>query len=239
MADDPFLLALKELGVMYSKTKSYILRAEQVDPESRSNIAIFKEQRDALDHVMRALAEYLEKGTTADRDYLQAQLDNARGHMFRAAYDALDGTGISYKIRIDEAMSGISNEAISVVYPDFFRQGRGELNNLDKRLIEHRNAKDEQRTKMHNLDEYCASIERLSEISETVTNMVPVLQDWQRRDRRRKLIWLICVPVALILLSWTLFFLKDLYWRRHPEIPISAPVISVSPVPTAAPSASP
>jgi hypothetical protein len=238
VADDPFLLALKELGILYSKTKKYILRAEQVDPESRSNIAINKEQRDALDHLMKALLEYTEKGEGAEGDYLCNQVDNARGHLFRAAYDALDGSGISYKIRIDKAMVGISSDAISAVYPEYFQKHLAEINALDQKLVEHRGAKDEQRTKAPELDEYCASIERLYELSNDITNKIPAFRDWQRRDRRRKLIWVVCIPVALLLASVSLFFLKDLYWRHHPALP-TIPVISASPSPTTTPSASP
>lgn len=46
---------LCELVSLYTKTKRLVLLAEQLDTESKSNIAIFKEQRDALDHLMRAL----------------------------------------------------------------------------------------------------------------------------------------------------------------------------------------
>jgi hypothetical protein len=238
VANEPFLAALRELGILYSKTKKYILRAEQVDPESRSNIAIFKEQRDALDHVMRALWEYFEKGGEADGTYLYAQIDNAKGHMFRAAYDALDGTGVSYKLRIDKAMLGISNDAISAVYPKYFDH-LIEIDELDKKLVEHRNAKDEQRTKMSNLDDYCASIERLDELSKTVIGKTPAFQDWQKRNRRRTAIWVIAVPTGLILLSFVLFFLKDSYWRYHPVAPTPAPASSASPVPMTSPTASP
>ena len=237
MANEPFLAALRELGILYSKTKKYILRAEQVDPESRSNIAINKEQRDALDHVMRALSEYFEKGEKADGDYLCAQIDNARGHMFRAAYDALDGTGVSYKIRIDKTMLGISNEAISAVYPEYFDH-LIEINELDEKLAEHRNAKDERRTKMSNLDNYCATIERLDELSKTIIGKTPAFQDWQRRNRRKAVIWLIGVPIGCVLLSVLLLFLKDWYWRSHPVAPTSVPSISASPAVTS-PTASP
>jgi len=183
VANEDFVEALRELGVLYSKTKKYILRTEEVDPESRSNLAIFKEQRDALDHVMRALAEYFDKGSDADEEYLCAQIDNARGHMFRAAYDALDGAGISYKLRINDAMQGISNEAIAAVYPEYHRNVLVDVNEIEVKIAEHRKSKDERRTKMHDLDEYCATIDRLYAHSNEIIRRIPSFQDWQTRHR--------------------------------------------------------
>jgi hypothetical protein len=239
VASERFLESLRDLGVLYSKTKRFILRAEQVDPQSRSNIAIFKEQRDALDHVMRALWDYFDEGKKPDESYLLGQIEKARGHLFRAAYDALDGAGISFKLRIWEYMEGISNEAISAVYPDYFEHV-AEINKIDSQIVEHRKAKDIGRTTMQNMDEYSAVVDRLAELSDIVTEKTPAFHEWQRRDKKHKLIWLISVPAGLVLLGFVLFFLMDLYWRRHPvSPPPSVPAISASPVPMASPSASP
>jgi hypothetical protein len=243
VANERFLDSLRELGVLYSKTKKFILRAEQVDPQSRSNIAIFKEQRDALDHVMRALWDYFDQGKEQDETYLLEQIGKARGHLFRAAYHALDGAGISFKLRIAEAMQGISNEAISAVHPDYYKHVV-EINKIDSQIVEHRKAKDIGRTTMQNMDDYSAVVDRLAELSDIVTEKTPVFHQWQRRNKKNKIIWAIAVPAGLILLSLLLFFFKDLYWRRHPEREnqsgvLSTPAISASPVPMTSPTASP
>ncbi|HEV3244559.1 MAG TPA: hypothetical protein VGZ31_09120 [Chthoniobacterales bacterium] len=242
MSNERFLKDLRELGVLYSKTKRYILRAEQVDPQSRSNIAIFKEQRDALDHVMRALWAHFEK--EQDEDYLCGQIEKARGHLFRAAYDALDGAGISFKLRIAEYMEGISNEAISAVYPNYYDHVV-EINQIDLQIVEHRKRKDIGKTTMQNMDDYSAVVDRLAELSDLVTGKTPAFHQWQRRHRKTKIIWAIAIPAAFIVLSFVLFFLKDLYWRHHPTelekqsgtVPV--PSVSASPLPAISPTASP
>jgi len=48
-----------------------------------------------------------------EREVLRALFDKARGRLFRAASDALDGAGISYKFRIPDAMEGISNDRVA------------------------------------------------------------------------------------------------------------------------------
>lgn len=238
MDNDRFQAKLRDLGVLYSKTKRYVLVAEQMDRQSRSNIAIFKEQRDALDHVMRAILGFFATDETHDEVYIFGQIENARGHMFRAAYDALDGTGISYKFRIDDAMRGISNEAISAVYPDYWKH-LIEMNNLDRTIATHRENKDEQRRKFEDLDEYCASIERVYELTNCVTEKTPAFQDWEKRNRRKNLIWAISVPVIFLLLAAFFGFLIQLYFKGRvtpttspaPVSSLSSPAVSPGPSP--------
>lgn len=238
MSNEKFTQALRELGVLYSKTKKYVLRMEEVDPESRSNLAIFKEQRDALDHVMRALTEFFDKGSEADEDYLCQQVDNARGHMFRAAYDALDGAGVSYKLRISAAMEGISNEAIAAVYPDYHKHVLVDVNKIEERIAEHRKLKDERRTKMHDLDDYCVTIDRLYEHSNNIIERIPSFQDWQRRHRRKVIFWSVITPALLIFLSVTLFTLRDhIFPPRTQNGPTPSETVTPSPSPTMSPSA--
>ena len=228
---------LRELGILYAKTKGYILRAEEVDSKLRSNISVFKEQRDGLDHVMRALTEHLEKAEGADEKYIREQIENAKGHIFRAAYDALDGTGISFKIRISKAIEGISNEAITAVCPDYW-QRIVELDEIDEQIASHRRNKDERRSTIENLDTYCLSIERLHELAKAITVHVPNFQEWERRQRGKARRTLIILPIVTgVIIGIVLFLLglaKDAYLKS------SALSRSVAtPTPTASSSASP
>ena len=176
MAHERFLEELRELGILYSKTKKFVLNAEQVDPDASSNIPAIGEHRYALDHVMRAIWDYFEKGSGANELYLSGQIENARGHMFRAAYDALDGAGISYKFRIDKAMKGISNDAIAAVHPGYYEKDLPEIYSLESKIAEHRNRKDEQGRTMQDLDDYCATVDSINEISTAIISKVPAFK---------------------------------------------------------------
>lgn len=236
MPHERFQEALRELGVLYSKTKKYVLNAEQVDPDASSNIPAIGEHRYALDHVMRALSEYFEKGSEADEDYLCAQIENARGHMFRAAYDALDGAGISYKFRIDNAMRGLSNDAIAAVHPDYYEKDLPEIYALEEKIAEHRDKKDEQNRTMQDLDDYCATVDRINEISTVIISKVPAFKQWQRRNSKSNLVWKIALPILLIVVSVILTRVVT-RWSDH-----SSPRpnhTNMSPTPTATPSPSP
>jgi len=109
---------LAELVKLYALTKEYVLKSEELDPESRCNIAVFKEQRDALDHLMRGLADVLNSSPRSD--YFAVQIERARGHLFRAAYDSLDGMAVRFKLRLNEVIKGVSKDAIQAVFPDYY-----------------------------------------------------------------------------------------------------------------------
>ncbi len=177
---------LCELVSLYTKTKRLVLLAEQLDTESKSNIAIFKEQRDALDHLMRALEEVLPPSEgKKPNGYFALQIDKARGHLFRAAYDALDGLAVSCKIRIAEAMEGISNEAIHAVYSDYYPH-LVEIERIDHAIAERRNAKDIGDPTLQNLEAYHSEIEKFCQIVKDCQSRTTALWDWQKRDAKTK-----------------------------------------------------
>ena len=109
--------ALSELVSCYTQAKALVLKAEELDPTLRSNVAIVKEFRDCNDHMMRALAEISSPTEKGDK-YILLQIDKSKGHVLRAGYDAIDGIVISSKVKTYEAVKNISNEAISAVCPE-------------------------------------------------------------------------------------------------------------------------
>lgn len=221
---EEFIEGLQELCVIYAKTKRFVLIAEQADPESRSNIAIFKEQRDALDHIMRGLAAHFGEDESGGPDYLRSQIEKARGHLYRAAYDALDGAGISSKIRIDDAMKNVSVDAIAAVYKDYYDRV-SEIDEIDERIIEYRNSKDVRPNTPQHLEKYRTDVARLCELAKEITHKIPAFAEWERRNRKRMLKFIIGVPAALVILGCVLKFAGDYYLKTLPQTPpvISAP----------------
>ena len=193
---------IADLVSLYTKTKKLVLLAEQLDPESKSNIAIFKEQRDALDHLMRALEDALPPSEERRGDrYFQLQIDKARGHLFRAAYDALDGLAVSCKIRISEAMHGISNESIHAVYGDYYKH-LVEIERVDREIADRRNAKDIGDHTLQNLEGYHAEVEKLCQVVKDCQSHTAALWDWQTRDSKtkfkEKFFWPIIIGLILV-----------------------------------------
>lgn len=176
----------QDLVFLYTRTKALILRAEQVDPDSASNIAVFKEQRDAADHLMRVLgALFLNPPEGVPKDeYIKTHFDKARSHLFRASFDALDGIGLSTKLLLRDALVGVSNEAISAVYPAYWEKVL-EFDQLDEQVTTHRNGKDIGRSTMDHLESYSAVVDHLHSISQEIRQHVRHIREWDTRNKEK------------------------------------------------------
>jgi hypothetical protein len=237
--NDYFAEALRNVKALYAKTKGYILRAEEIDPSLRSNIAVFKEQRDGLDHIMRAVSEYLDKGSAGDKDYVCKQFEDAQGHFYRAAYDALDGMGISYKLRINQVVSKFSIQAILTGYPDY-ASALDAIDAVDERIIQHRNNKDQRRTTLADLDDYFDSIKTIDLHSKAILRRVPFIRQVERAEKRKAVIFLVLLPIGIAVMLIAADFARDCFWRWREDKRRHSPVQHATPAPSAiSPSASP
>lgn len=194
--------SLQEILRVYTTTKRLVLRAEELDAENRSNISVFKEQRDALDHLMRALAKHLE-GSEQD-DYIPLQIDKAKGHLYRASYDSVDGIVVSTKIRIEEMLKGVSNESISAVLPSYWSEILPRIDSISEKIAQHRELKDVGDLTGDHLDEYLRDAEDLSDIGHRIASCIHAMQEHGKRTRWKKiqdkLFWPLAVGVILLLI---------------------------------------
>ena len=132
---------LSRVVLLYADVKRLILRAEQLDKKMASSVAVAKEERDALDHLIRVFADLLSSNPRGP-SYQIDNFDKAVGHLCRAAYDACDTLAITFKLRVIEALKDRSNDAITVAFPDYYPKHRLELSQIDRRVEESRAAKD-------------------------------------------------------------------------------------------------
>ena len=93
---------LEVLASLYMQAKSLILYSEEVDPDYRSNLQTIKELRDAFDHLMRIIVERFSDdksalGDTSGTEYFQKNIQKSIGHVYRDAFDALDGAVMYYR----------------------------------------------------------------------------------------------------------------------------------------------
>jgi hypothetical protein len=202
--------SLFEIVQVYTTTKRLVLRAEELDEENRSNISVFKEQRDALDHLMRALSKYLEPADNGESDeYIRLQIDKAKGHLFRASYDSVDGISVSAKFKIKQVLEGIDTETISQVLPEYWTEFLPLIDEISEKIALHREKKDIGDLTAKNLHAYIADAEKLSEIHRKILRRRGALEDYQKRIRFRrlkdKLFWPLTIGVILLLLRVFVF----------------------------------
>jgi hypothetical protein len=225
---------LKEINDIYAKAKQMILLAEELDPSFRSNVMVIKELRDSHDHFMRLFNEWFCSGnSTPDEKYMLAQLDKARGHIFRAGYDAIDGIVVSYKIKVAKAMEKISNGAISEVCPDFYEKAP-EVDRLSAKIAGHRNDKDVADDSLQNLAAYAEESKHVAEFCSVVISKVPFMMQWDKKQRRGLLFEKVGLALIVAIVGGiTIAFVTNL---MKPKPPIQgAPVTATPPVPFSAP----
>src|ERR1700693_913162 len=186
--DEQLREGLTRLVTLYSRTKLFILQAEEADREYLANIAIIK-----------------------------GQLDEAWDHLLRAAYDSLDGVVVSYKLRLNEGMLNVSTDAISAVFPEYYTKVLLEMFELQNQIATFRSNKHVHESTFDDLDGYCRSVERLAELTKQVLTRVPAFNDWQRRDRLRAVVRNFAIPIAVgvIVFCVTFFVTKGCQEESH------------------------
>lgn len=132
---------------VHNQTKALILYAEEVDPEHTFFWPPLIQQRDALDHIIRAQrialhpAQISEGKGTAD-EYVTAQLDKTIGHCYRAFFDVADWFSLIVRERIGSIVSQYSRQTIIAVLPDYSTQIESRVEAICKQIADLRNDKD-------------------------------------------------------------------------------------------------
>ncbi len=182
---------IRRLSRLYAIAKGLILYAEEVDPDSRSNLQIIKELRDAFDHLMRIMLAR-SCGTVPDGVddvdyYCGTNIDKAVGHVYRAAFDALDGTILSLKAKIHEILEPYNLDCIKHVVPDYWEH-RKSLERLAKQVASHRAEKDVGKNYGALFDEYVDDVKILSAFHEELLDAMPALDEYSQKNNQQDII---------------------------------------------------
>ncbi|ESQ17436.1 MAG TPA: hypothetical protein DDY14_04910 [Chromatiaceae bacterium] len=177
----------RELALLHRDAKALILYSEEIDPDSRSNLQTIKELRDALDHLMRVMLARMapEEGLDgADDGYCEKNLQKAVGHVFRAAFDALDGTLLSLRERIRDTLEGYEVQVIRDVIPDYW-QHKKELDKLTEAVASHRGRIDVGKDVGETLNRYIDDVEKFKVFHRTLLDAGPTLDECQRKYKNQ------------------------------------------------------
>lgn len=189
---DPFQLTLGEkiqvqkLAELYGQTKALLLYSEEVDPEFRSNLQAIKELRDAFDHVMRVFINVCKEDKSEDQEYGQKNIDKAIGHVYRAAFDALDGAVVSLKFKLSKALESFDPRAIREVVPNYW-EIKTHINSLEENIASHRGEKDVKAECSELFEKYVKDVEQLKEYHDLILRSGSAIQECQENlERERK-----------------------------------------------------
>ncbi len=196
----------QKLISLYAQTKALIIAAEEADEAVASNIAIIREQRDTLDHLMRVLADTLAEQPRGE-NYRKDNLDKAIGHLYRAAYDALDSLAIAFKLRLKKALENADNAALSSVFPQYYASYCAEIDQLNERIKLSRSTKDVGTITDNHIEEYRRAVDRLAQITREAEQKVTALTEYAARNKknaRRELVQKLLLMLLSALLALAL-----------------------------------
>lgn len=185
MESAPIPPGVQDVVALYTATKQLILKAEQLDPELCSNVAIIKEQRDALDHLMRVFGDIFAASPRGEK-YRRENMNKVVGHLCRAGYDALDSLSIALKLRISKALADRSNDSIVSAFPDYYEKYAKQVHDIDRRVEESRGKKDIAAFSISNLHAYMEFLEQLELIAKEAEQRVPAMIEYDRRHGKAR-----------------------------------------------------
>lgn len=117
---------------IHQKTKNIYIKAEEYDTEFCSIIQPIKEQRDALDHIVRAYTEIITDDTKEkDEKYIKKNFEKAIGHIYRSFFDTADILTIILREHINKELSQHSYKMI-LKYWDNYEEIRKRLISINE-----------------------------------------------------------------------------------------------------------
>ncbi len=135
---------LREAIDVYKKAKTIILYSEEQDEEQKALIQTYKELRDAFDHLMRVLASQEENHKLSEPDANQrinVNIEKCISHIFRAAFDAVDLSVITFKEKIYKALKPFSSDILIKCIEDY-GQLKIRIEEINENIVTFRNEKD-------------------------------------------------------------------------------------------------
>jgi len=175
---------------VHNHTKAMHLEAEELDPEWKFFVPTMIQQRDALDHFMRAKAAEMKVIEKGDRQaYIATHLDKALAHLYRGFFDIADWLGVLYRMKIAETVKDYSNDVIDAVIPTYYSSIRPDIETISRQIAEARARKDignDGPALIEDVEVYRGLVDQLSEYWETFLSSIPVLEERQRKDNAEK-----------------------------------------------------
>ncbi|WP_457594027.1 hypothetical protein [Hydrogenimonas sp.] len=123
-----------EIASLYKEIKKIVLLAENENDEKEVILSSVNEMRNALDHLMRCY-------DSDNEDECNRQIDKAKGHLYRAGYDAYELLGIEATTRIKRVFEQFDTETITKVFPKYYEEIYPKVSKLEKALMEARASK--------------------------------------------------------------------------------------------------
>lgn len=170
---------LEELFSLYDKVRQAVILLENFNEEQKMYIAPINQLRSALDHIFKAI------NVCDDTQQCEYELKEAKEHLDRAGYDALELLAANIGITIVEKLKRYDTKTITEVFPYYFTTIKPQLTDIKGIVAKLRSDKKTDSDK--SFSAYFDQISILINIDKKVDTMIPSLDEFERKKKKEKL----------------------------------------------------
>lgn len=165
----------KEFVDVYNKTKEIYIKCEEYDAEFCSIMQPIKEQRDALDHIVRYYSDSSSEPEDIEKNSQNFQ--KAMGHIYRAYFDTADILSIILREKISKLLSEFSYSEIVSCWKNYLtcRKVLTMLPLIIARLRKEKEVKFTTQGKQKMFEEYSDVLKFLFSTLDTAYQVAPAL----------------------------------------------------------------
>ncbi|MDE7166832.1 MAG: hypothetical protein K2O17_07365 [Bacteroidaceae bacterium] len=190
-----FYDSLESLYDLYDKVRQAIILVENFDKGRNMYIAPINQLRSVLDHIFKAVSH------AEDQERSAYELKEAKEHLDRAGYDALELLAAYLGIAIVEKVAQYDNETLTTIFPEYFTIIKPQITDIKNKVATLRSKKD--LNSEISFSAYFDQITKLIEMDKRVDVMIPSLEEFTQRSKRsqqiRSAIWLVATVATAII----------------------------------------
>lgn len=195
----------KRIIIVHQYSKDLLLKGEEINLKLDGFIQPFKEQRDALEHIIRVQAAKYNIVSDIEEDkekYISGNLEKVLGHEYRAFFDIADWVSINIRVNVTNFMSPYTPECITKAFPSYYADIRPQIEKANLEIAKIRCDKDIPKNDniIPSVEKYHAIIDKLIEISSNISIYIPQLEECKRAIRRSKIVDII-IRIGLVILG--------------------------------------
>lgn len=190
-----FYDSLRNLYDLYDKVRQAIILVENFDKDRNMYIAPINQLRSALDHIFKAVS------FAEDKERSEYELKEAKEHLDRAGYDALELLAAYLGIAIIEKVAQYDNNTLTTVFPAYFTIIKPKITDIKNKVAILRSEK--KINSEISFSTYFDQITELIELDKNVDVMIPSLEDFKQRDKKSRIkqaiIWIVSTIITAII----------------------------------------
>ena len=173
-----FYNSLKELYDLYDKVRRAVILVENFDRGRQMYIAPINQLRSALDHIFKAV------NCADNREHSEYELKEAKEHLDRAGYDALELLAGNLGTSIIEKVAQYDNKVLTSVFPVYFTEIRPKITDIKNIVANLRSEKKIDSEK--SFSEYFDQITELIDFDKRVDVMIPSLEEFEQKENKSR-----------------------------------------------------